>query len=232
MPMPKPPGQSVMEVFRENWKVLLLFVAFVALLVFVGGCAQTPLRGGRALAGPGIEIAQPQNPAAASEQTRSLTNSVELVLPAGSIIRPRDPVTSSNLPVEILTTRPVTLRQSSGETVGQSIGAAQKDMGREIAARMSAMRPVMWVGIGLLLLSVSMFHPVVFVALGASRSVQMAAAVAGVVMIAAPSVLAGHERLVLFGGLAGVAGYWWVRRYGEKDGERKARGLAEKPPTS
>jgi len=45
------------------------------------------------------------------------------------------------------------------EEVHTKIGAAQKDVAREMVAKLGALRPVMWVGIFVLLFGIASFHP-------------------------------------------------------------------------
>lgn len=213
--------EALKEAFNTTLRsvgTVIVFVVMIVFLVWLGsGCVTAPLKGGSALSGT-ASISQPQNPASAAEQTRTITNTSEYVIPAGSIIKPPTLPGSTNLPIEIITSAPTILRQTSGETTGQVIGAAQKDMAREVGAKMAALRPVMWVGIVLILFGVSMFHPVVFAVTGASRSFQMVCFVAGGALVSLPSLIAGHETLILICGAVAVVGYWWIRRYGEKDG--------------
>lgn len=197
---------------------------YIYLLVFLLGCSVPAQKGGKGvITKDAATIGQPENPATAAEQSRAVSNVVEVLLPAGGILR--GPETNN---VTGITLPPGTVYRSiSTETTGQLIGAAQKDVSREIAAKLQATRPVMWVGIALLLFGVAMFHPVVFAVTGGSRSVQVLSMAVGGLMIIAPSLLAGNERLILFAGLGLVVAYWWVHRYGEKDGKLKALGLVD-----
>lgn len=101
------------------------------------------------------------------------------------------------------------------------IGASQKDSGREAAAKLASLRPVMYVGIFVFLFgAASAFWPPLRVLVGSITTSAVIAA-AGLVMIVLPTFLVGNELLILGVALGGAALYFFTHRYG------KARGALE-----
>jgi hypothetical protein len=105
------------------------------------------------------------------------------------------------------------------ERVRTKIGAAQKDTAREISAKLSSLRGVVWVGVLVFLFGVgSLFYPPLKLIVG-STTTSAAACVAGLALIFLPSLIAGHEVLILAVGV-GAVGVWWVaHRHGHLRGQ-------------
>lgn len=95
-----------------------------------------------------------------------------------------------------------------------SIGAAQKDTGREIAAKLGSLKGVVWVGVLLFVFgAASAFYPPLKLIVG-STTTSAACCAAGVALIILPSLIVGHEILILAVG-AGAVGIWWfAHRHG------------------
>ncbi|HVY70800.1 MAG TPA: hypothetical protein VHH73_12790 [Verrucomicrobiae bacterium] len=159
-------------------------------------------------------IQQPENPQQASAQSREVTEELELPIAAGSKVQQRG---AEGTDLIVTMAEPATLKRRHIERAGQSIGAAQKDAAREISARLASMRPVQFAGIVLVLAALAMFHPAVRL-VTASTTLQMVTGVTGMVLIFAPMVVAGHERMLLFAGLALVAVWFFVHRHGRLQG--------------
>jgi len=108
------------------------------------------------------------------------------------------------------------------ESIETKIGAAQKDVAREMVAKLGALRPVMWVGILVFLFgAASAFHPYLKALVGGSVTTSAVIAVAGLVMIVLPTLVVGNEILILSvsGGVA--AFYFFAIRHGHARGEAK-----------
>jgi len=109
---------------------------------------------------------------------------------------------------------------SSGATteeVHTKIGAAQKDVAREMAAKLGSLRPVMWVGILVLLFGIASFHPYLRVIVG-SVTTSVIIVVAGLGMIVLPSLIVGNEILILGVGVGAIVLYWFSHRHGKLQG--------------
>lgn len=106
----------------------------------------------------------------------------------------------------------------SGETEIR-IGASQKDVTREAAAKLASLRPVMFVGIFVFLFGIaSAFWPPLRLIVGSITTSAVIAA-AGLVMIILPTFLVGNELLILAVALGGTALYWFSHRHGKVRGE-------------
>lgn len=104
------------------------------------------------------------------------------------------------------------------ERVKTRIGAAQKDYVAETAAKLASMRPVMYVGILLVLFGLaSLFWPLLKMIVG-STTTSVMCVVAGGALIVLPSLVVGNEILILCVGVGAVALYWFSHRHGELRG--------------
>lgn len=169
---------------------------FFLLLLLGGiltGCAGFPLKGGKAKfkSTTGLEgsVQQPQNPKDESTQT------YEKFAPD-----------AKGKPV--VTERIVT-----------KIGAAQKDTAREMAAKLGSLKGVVWVGILLFVFgAASAVYPPLKVIVG-SVTTSVVCAVAGIALILLPSLIVGHEVLILSVAGGAVVLYFFAHRHGHTRGE-------------
>ncbi len=171
-----------------NFRLSLLLSTLI-----LAGCGVLPLRPGYSRVTPqGAEVHQSQNPQSASKQIYE--KSTETLLPG-----------TTN------TVRTI-------ERVETEIGAAQKDTAREIGAKLSSLKGVVWVGVLVFIFgAASAFYPPLKVVVG-SVTTSAILAVAGIALIVLPTVIVGHE-LLLIGGAAAVVGlYWFAHRHGSLRG--------------
>lgn len=109
------------------------------------------------------------------------------------------------------------------EKVETKIGAAQPDFAREAAAKLSSLRPVVWVGILLFIFgAASAVWPPLKLIVG-SVTTSAVCVIAGLALIVLPSLIVGNEMLILCGGVAVAALWWFAHRHGNLRG--KLRGL-------
>lgn len=93
-----------------------------------------------------------------------------------------------------------------------SIGAAQKDLGREVSAKLASLRWITWLGALVFLFGVaSAFYPPLKLIVG-SVTTSAACAAAGAALIILPVVIVGHELLIVAIAL-GAAGIWWLSHH-------------------
>ncbi len=105
------------------------------------------------------------------------------------------------------------------ERVKTKIGAAQKDTAREIGAKLSSLKGVVWVGVLVFLFgAASLFYPPLKLIVG-STTTSAAACVAGLALIFLPSLLVGHELLILSVAIGAVGIYWFAHRHGHLRGQ-------------
>lgn len=168
-------------------KAYFTFLAVVAMIL--AGCSVLPLRPGYSKVGNGSAIVrQSQNP---QEGSRQVYEKV----------------------IESTTNSPSTVIRST-ERVETEIGAAQKDTARELGAKLGALKGVVWVGVlAFLFGAASAFYPPLKLVVGSVTTSAVIAA-SGIALIILPSLVVGHEVLIL-----GVAGgvsalYWFAHRHG------------------
>jgi hypothetical protein len=106
------------------------------------------------------------------------------------------------------------------EEVHTKIGAAQKDVAREVAAKLGSLRPVMWVGILVFLFgAASAVWPPLKVLVGGSVTTSAVIAAAGLAMIVLPVVVVGHEVLILAVAAGAGALWFFAHRHGHLRGQ-------------
>lgn len=100
------------------------------------------------------------------------------------------------------------------------IGAAQKDRAAEVFAAISAMRPVQYVGIALIVFGVACFtYAPLRILVGGGKQLPIMCGAAGGVLIFGPQILAGHERMVIGLVAVGLLVYWLSIRLTRKEAE-------------
>lgn len=104
------------------------------------------------------------------------------------------------------------------EEVHTKIGAAQKDVAREIQAKLGSMKGVMWLGVLVFLFGAASFvYPPLKLAV-ASTTTSMVITAAGLLLTILPTLVVGNELLILGGTLGGAALYVFAHRYGKLRG--------------
>lgn len=107
------------------------------------------------------------------------------------------------------------------ETIDTKIGAAQKDVAREMTAKLASLRPVMWVGILLFIFGVaSAVWPPLKLIVG-SVTTSAVCALAGGALVVLPTVIVGNETLILVSGVAVAFIWFFARRHGDIHGQNK-----------
>jgi len=98
------------------------------------------------------------------------------------------------------------------------LGPAQKDTAREVAAKLSSLKGVVWVGVFVFLFgAASLFYPPLKLIVG-STTTSLVACAAGVCLIVLPSMIAGNEGLIFAIAGGGVLLYWFSHRHGQLRG--------------
>ena len=79
------------------------------------------------------------------------------------------------------------------------LGAAQKDTARELGAKLSSLKGIVWVGVGLFVFGLaSLVYPPLKVIVG-SVTTSAALMLGGVALMVLPSMIVGNELLILGG---------------------------------
>jgi hypothetical protein len=116
-----------------------------------------------------------------------------------------------------------TSQEGTTEEVHTKIGAAQKDVARELGAKLSSLRPVMWVGILVFLFgAASAVWPPLKALVGGSVTTSAVIAGAGLAMIVLPVLVVGHEVLILAVAAGAAALWFFAHRHGNLRGQLSA----------
>ena len=106
------------------------------------------------------------------------------------------------------------------EEVHTKIGAAQKDTAREIGAKLSALRGVTWIGVLLFIFGVaSAVVPWLKVLVGGSVTTSAVISAAGLALLILPTLVVGHEILILSVAVGAAALWFFAHRHGSLRGQ-------------
>src|ERR1035437_1015994 len=215
--------------------------AVFALALLATGCAGTrPLRGGKAVttrkpAGTVEQtLVQGENPSQASKQTQESVKVRTYTLPVGSrieqslnadcgvrsaegrkaegVIANAQPSTSFVLSAAM----PVVEREETHAAT--ELGAAQKDTARELGAKLSSLKGIVWVGVGLFVFGLgSLVYPPLKLIIG-SVTTSAALMLGGIALMVLPTLIVGNELLILGGVALAVGGWFLAHRHGQLRG--------------
>ena len=111
---------------------------------------------------------------------------------------------------------PVVEREETRAAV--ELGAAQKDTARELGAKLSSLKGIVWVGVGLFVFGVaSLVWPPLKVVIG-SVTTSAALMLGGVALMVLPTLVVGNELLILGAVVLVVGGWFLAHRHGELRG--------------
>jgi len=98
------------------------------------------------------------------------------------------------------------------------LGAAQKDTARDLAAKLSSLKGIVWVGVGLFIFGLaSLVYPPLKVIV-ASVTTSVALMLGGVALIVLPTMVVGNELLILGMVTLGVGAWFLAHRHGQLSG--------------
>ncbi len=116
---------------------------------------------------------------------------------------------------------PVTEREETRERT--ELGAAQKDMAREVGAKLASLKGIVWVGVGLFVFGLaSLVWPPLKAVIG-SVTTSAAVMLGGVALMVLPSLIVGNELLILSAVGLAVGGWFLAHRHGELRGSLKSK---------
>jgi hypothetical protein len=173
------------------------------------------------------ELKQPENPAQSAAQNFERTTETALPLPAGT--RVQEKITARNeaqleaAPTvsekTIILSAPAVQTTRTVEKAGTVIGAAQKDTAREIGAKLSSLKGIVWVGVAMFLFGLAtLFYPPLRAIIG-SVTTSAAITVGGLTLMVLPTLIVGNELLILGGVAVAVGGWFLAHRHGELKGK-------------
>ena len=186
--------------------------ALVTLAVVAAcGCAgPRPLKGGKAVtthkpAGV-IEqtLVQGENPSQATKQDQESVKVRTYTVPAGSRMEesrvetaPSGVAMTNVEAVVVSAPMPVVEREETHART--ELGAAQKDTARELGAKLSSLKGIVWVGVGLFVFGLaSLVYPPLKVIIG-SVTTSAALMLGGVALMVLPTLVVGNELLIQIG---------------------------------
>ena len=217
---------------------------WLALALLACGCAgPRPLKGGRAVTArkpAGVieqTLVQGENPAQATKQTQESVKVRTYTLPAGSRIeqsqtpgaapaRAATLTSATHHPSTIncqpssafIVSAPMPVVEREETRARTELGAAQKDTARELGAKLSSLKGIVWVGVGLFVFGLaSLVYPPLKVVIG-SVTTSAALMLGGVALMVLPTLVVGNELLIL--GVVGltVGGWFLAHRHGQLRG--------------
>lgn len=165
------------------------FLALSSLLIFLSGC-MLPLKGGRAgLQTPSGIVGVVEQPQNPKEEARQSWEREQR--PDGTV----------------------------SEKVTTVIGAAQRDLARETAAKLAALRPVVYLGVAVFLFGIgSAFWPPLKLVIGSVTTSAVIAA-AGLALIVLPTIIVGQELLIMVISLGAALAWFFAHRHGSLRGQ-------------
>ncbi len=205
-------------------------IALLLLSLTMTGCmGAKPLKGGKATmaskAAGVIEqtVVQSDNPAQTSKQDQEMVKVKTYTVPTGSrleetrVVAPEAGPMMTNLHALVLSA-PMAVTEREETRAKTELGAAQKDMARELGAKLSSLKGIVWVGVALFLFGLgSLFYPPLKLIIG-SVTTSAAITVGGLVLMVLPTMIVGNELLIL-GGVALAIGAWFLaHRHGRLQG--------------
>jgi hypothetical protein len=211
------------------------------LALLATGCATRPLKGGRAVtthkpAGV-IEqtLVQGENPSQATKQDQESVKVRTYTVPAGSRIEQSEvpaaaasqPASSAHQPSTMnsqpsssyILSSPMSVVEREETRARTELGAAQKDTARELGAKLSSLKGIVWVGVGLFVFGLaSLVWPPLKVII-ASVTTSAALMLGGVALMVLPSLVVGNELLILGVVVLAVGAWFLAHRHGQLSGQ-------------
>ncbi|MCU0783081.1 MAG: hypothetical protein MUF81_03355 [Verrucomicrobia bacterium] len=221
-------------------------VIMIILALALAGCANPkPLKGGKAttLSKPsqGVEqtVVQSDNPAQASRQDQEVVKVKTYTVPAGSRLEETKVVAvDAGPPVtnlqSLVISAPMPVVEREETRAKTELGAAQKDTARDLGAKLSSLKGIVWVGVALFVFGLaSIFYPPLKLIVG-SVTTSAAILVGGLALMVLPTLLVGNELVILAVVLMGVGGWFLAHRHGQLRGlvDANKNGIDDRLETS
>lgn len=217
-------------------------ITLTLLTLALCSCTIRPLKGGKATTSHnpngGVEqtLIQGDNPAAPTRQDQETITVRTYTLPPGSRIEqtatpispigrigPISPTTPllhhSNTPfASILLSAPMLVTDREETRARTELGASQKDTARALAAKLSSLKNIVWVGVALFIFGLaSLFWPPLKLVIG-SITTSAAITLGGLALIILPTLVVGNELLLLGGVAIAVSAWFLAHRHGRLQG--------------
>lgn len=199
----------------------------------LAGCTMMPLKGGKATTlnkhAQGIEqsVVQGDNPAQVTRQDQETVRTRSYTVPAGSRLE-ESHVTATDIGVTVtnmqavVVSAPMPVIEREETRAKTELGAAQKDTARELGAKLSSLKGIVWVGVAMFLFGLaSMFYPPLKLIIG-SVTTSVAITAGGVALIFLPTLVVGNELWILAGVASAVGLWFFAHRHGTLRGQLDA----------
>jgi hypothetical protein len=173
----------------------------------------------------GSRMEQSQSPAAAAPPQLSTINSPPINLPPPSTFNSQPSTALSQQPsTAFVLSAPMPVIEREETKARTELGAAQKDTARELGAKLSSLKGIVWVGVGLFVFGLaSLVYPPLKVIIG-SVTTSAALMLGGVALMVLPTLVVGNELLILGGVGVAVGGWFLAHRHGQLRGIVAASG--------
>jgi hypothetical protein len=231
-----------------------LFLLLVLALALCGCSTPRPLRGGRALIAQEPDghleqtLIQGDNPAQLTKQNQDTIRVRTYTLPAGSRIEqlfetpapglsiapsPHRPGVAAqaltNTPAMLtILSAPMPVVEKEETHLTTELGASQKDTARELAARFASLKGIIWVGLGLFLFGLASIFWAPLRAIIGSITTSATITLGGLALMVLPSLVVGHE-LIILGIVAAAVGAWF---FAHRHGQLRGQLALQRPPSS
>ncbi len=233
-----------------------LLAPLLALTLLTTGCAATrPLKGGKAVTTrkpAGVveqTLVQGENASQPTRQDQEIVKVRTYTVPAGSRVEqaqtpdaaPAQPpsrssagqqktINSQPSPAFVLSA-PMPVIEREETRARSELGAAQKDTARELGAKLSSLKGIVWVGAGLFVFGLASLVWPPLKAVIASVTTSAALMLGGAALMVLPTLVVGNELLIL-GGVALAVGAWFLaHRHGQLRGLLAANPPSQTPAT-
>lgn len=192
-------------------------------------------------------LVQSENPAQATRQDQESVKVRTYTVPAGSRVeqsptwkgeRPREPklprstaeiraredagkppsTLNSQPSASYILSTPMPVVEREESRAHTELGAAQKDTARELGAKLSSLKGVVWVGVGLFVFGMASLVWPPLKAIVASVTTSAALMLGGVALMVLPTMVAGNELLILGAVALAVGGWFLAHRHGRLRG--------------
>src|ERR1035437_255103 len=164
------------------------------------------------LAGSRMEQSQPPDAVPAHSAARMSAS------PESSTLNSQPSTTSYQPSTPLVLSAPMPVVEREETHARTELGAAQKDTARELGAKLSSLKGIVWVGVGLFVFGLaSLVWPPLKVVIG-SVTTSAALMLGGVALMVLPSLIVGNELLILGGVAVAVGGWFLAHRHGQLRG--------------
>jgi len=212
-------------------KTLLIDIVMLAAVGLLVGCGSPkPLKGGKAstvVKPAGVveqTVVQSDNPAQVSKQDQETVRTKTYTVPAGSRIEETRviQIEASVAPVTnvqaVVVSAPMPVVEREEVRAKTELGAAQKDVAREVGAKLSSLKGIVWLGAAMFLFGLAtLFYPPLRAIIG-SVTTSAAITLGGLALVVLPTLVVGNELLIL-GGVGIAVGAWFLaHRHGQLRG--------------